>query len=193
MSNEATKNNFTDKAIKFLKDKIKFLVILFVFICFSLSLFLFYKNNQEKNNIEISDKYTEASILLMQKKIEESTLILEDILSKNHQFYSPLALYLLIDNKLETDTAKIITAFDKILEINSIDKENLNLIRIKKSIYLINLDDEELIIKTLNPIVNSNSVWRNMAINLITEYFLSKNQKIKAEEYIKLLSVNKNR
>ena len=61
------------------------------------------------------------------------------------------------------------------------------MIKIKKAIYLINIDDEKLIIETLNPVINSNSVWREIAINLIKEYFLSKDQKIKAEEYNQLL------
>ena len=95
---------------------------------------------------------------------------------------------MIIDNNIESDNSKIIVFFDKILANNSIDKENLNLIKIKKAIYLIHLDNEKLIVETLNPIINSNSVWKNTAINLITEYFLSKNQGIKAQEYFKLLN-----
>ena len=68
------------------------------------------------------------------------------------------------------------------------EKENLNLIKIKKAIFLFSLDDEELIIKTLNPIINSDSVWRNIAIKLISDYFLSKDESKKADEYIQLLS-----
>ena len=101
-------------------------------------------------------------------------------------------MYLIIDNNVETNTVKIFKFFDTVLKNSSIDKENLNLIRIKKSIYLINLDNEEQIIGTLNPIINSNSLWRKMAINLISEYFLSKGELVKAEEYIKLLNEVKN-
>ena len=71
------------------------------------------------------------------------------------------------------------------------EKENLNLIKIKKAIFLFSLDDEELIIKTLNPIINSDSVWRNIAIKLISDYFLSKDESKKADEYIQLLSKTK--
>ena len=99
-----------------------------------------------------------------------------------------MALYFIIDNNLETDSLKIINLFDNVLSINSIDEENLNLIKIKKAIFLFNLDDEEAIIKTLNPIINSESTWRIMAIKLISDYFLSKNQDEKAKEYIQLLN-----
>jgi len=94
----------------------------------------------------------------------------------------------LLEKLLEKDPSKIINYFDEILKINSIDKENLNLIKIKKAIFLFSIGDEELIIKTLNPVINSNSSWRNMAIILISDYFLSKDQKSKANEYIQLLN-----
>ena len=156
------------------------LVLLLSFFC--------YENLQEKNNIKIAEQYMQASILIKQKKLYESKLLLESIINKDHQFYSPMALYLLINNNIESEKSKLIFYFDRILKYNSIDKENLNLIKIKKSIYLISIDKEELIVATLNPIVNSKSVWRNIAINLLAEYFFSKGQKFKGDEYIQLLS-----
>jgi len=114
--------------------------------------------------------------------------LLESIINKNHKFYSPLALYFVIDNNLEKDSLKIINFFDNILKISSIDKENLNSIRIKKGVFLFSTGNEESIIKTFNPVINSNSVWRVMAIKLISDYFLSKDQKTKANEYIQLLN-----
>ena len=99
-----------------------------------------------------------------------------------------MSLYFIIDNNLEKDTLITVNFFDKILAINSIDKENLNLIKIKKAIFLFNTGEEESILRTLNPVINSDSIWREMAIKLISDYFLSKNQIIKANEYIKLLN-----
>ena len=104
-----------------------------------------------------------------------------------------MALYFLIDNNLETDSKIIINAFDKILLINSIDQENLNLIKIKKAIFLFKLGNEEAMLTTLNPIVNSDSAWRKMAIELISDYFISKNQTVKASEYIQLLNSKNNK
>ena len=192
MSNETLNNTFQNKIIKFIKKNFKKLIILLLFLVLILFSYFFYKDLQKKNEIKISGQYTEASILFKQKKINETKLLMENIINKGHRFYSPLALYFIIDNNLETDSFKIINFFDKILSINSIDKENLNLIRIKKAIFLFNTEDEDLIIKTLNPIINSDSVWRNITIKLISDYFLSKDQKIKANEYIQLLN-NKNK
>ena len=193
MSEETLNTNLQKKIIFFIQKKLKNLIILLTLIIITLFSFLVYKNLENKNNIKLSEKYSQAVILLNQNKMEESKLLLQYIISKKNKFYSPLALYLIIDQSLENDSKKIIIFFDKILKIKSIDKENLNLIKIKKSIFLFKLGKEELIIKTLNPIINSNSVWRNMAIKLLSDYFLFNNQKVKAEEYIQLLNNEKNK
>jgi|TARA_B110000881_G_C18493543_1_gene473069 predicted negative regulator of RcsB-dependent stress response len=188
MIKEIVKINFIDKSYNYLKHNLKVFIVLLAATFILLFSFFLYESLEEKNNIKIADRYTQASILIKQKKLYESKQLLESIINKDHHFYSPMALYLIIGNNIESDHSKIISHFDKILKNNSIDKENLNLIKIKKSIYLIGIDKEELIVTTLNPVVNSDSVWRIIAINLLAEYFSSKGQKFKADEYIKLLN-----
>ena len=178
MSKNEVNINFQNKILIFFKKNLKNFIFLISIIFIILFSFLFYKNLQEKNNIKISEKYTQATILLNKKKIDKSRLLLESIINEKHKFYSPLALYLLIDQSLIKDSVTIIALFDKILKIKNIEKEDLNLIKIKKAIYLFNTGNEELIIKSLNTVINSDSIWRNMSIKLISEYFLSKNQKI---------------
>ena len=186
MSNETIRENLRLKIINFSRKNFKKIIILIIILFIFLCAFLFYNKLQEKNNIKIAEQYSQAALLVKQKKLFETKLLLENIINKSHQFYSPLALYLVIDNNIEKDSKKIIAYFDKILKNNKISKENLNLIKIKKAMYLIRLDKEELIVETLNPIINSNSIWKDMAIDLMIEYFLSKGQNFKAQEYIKI-------
>jgi predicted negative regulator of RcsB-dependent stress response len=188
MSDEILNNNLQSKTINFIKKNLKNLSIfsiIFILLLFSL---LFYKDFKKKNEIIISAEYMQATIQYKEKKINDAKNLLENVINKNHKFYSPLALYFIIDNNLEKNSTKIIKNFDKILSISSINKENLNLIRIKKAMFLFSLEDEELIIKTLNPIINSESIWRDMAIELISNYFLSKGEKKKSNEYIQLMN-----
>jgi predicted negative regulator of RcsB-dependent stress response len=187
MAEETLNTTLQNKILIFFKKNSKKLVIfsvLFILVLFS---YFLYKDLIKKKEIQLSQDYVKASIQFDEKKIDEAKIILENIVNKNHKFYSPLALYFIIDNNLENDSLKIIKFFDKILLISSIDKENLNLIKIKKAMFLFNTGDEEDLIKTLNPIINSKSVWRNLAINVISDYFLSTNQKKKANEYIQLI------
>ena len=188
MSNEIPMINYQIKISNFIKKNKKFIIFISISTFILLIVFFFYQNMQQKKEIKISEKYTQATILINQKKNQESKILLESIISEEHNFYSPLALYLIIDNNIEVESSKIIYFFDTILKNNSIDVENKNLIKIKKAIYLLNQDNEKLIIKTLNPVINSNSTWRSLAINIIVDYFLSKNEKVKAEEYIQLLN-----
>ncbi|MDA1197669.1 MAG: hypothetical protein O3B80_01125 [Proteobacteria bacterium] len=190
MSEEILNNSFQSKTSNFIKKNFKNLIILLFFLILVLFSAFIYKDLQKKNEIKIAENYTQATIKFKENKSDEAKQLLENIIQKGHRFYSPLALYFIIDNNLEKDSLKIVSFFDRILLISSIDKENINLIKIKKTIFLFKLGEEEAIIKTLNPIINSDSVWRNMAINLISDYFLSKDQKAKAKEYLQLLNKN---
>jgi predicted negative regulator of RcsB-dependent stress response len=192
MTEKILDNSFQKKFFYFMKKKSKIIIISIFFLIFILFSYLFYNNSEKKNAIKIAENYTHASIKFKEKKTNESKQLLENIINEGHRFYSPLALNFIIDNNLETDNLKIINFYDKILSIRSIESENINLIKIKKAIFLFNLEDEKAIIKTLNPIINSESVWKNVAVKLIADYFLSKNQKSKANEYIQLLN-NKNK
>ena len=188
MSDETLNNTFQNKIAKFTKKNLKNLFFLTIVLILTLFGYFFYKDLQKKNEIKLSEDYTKASVQFKEKNIDITKELLENIINKKHKFYSPLALYFIIDNNLEPEATKVIKLFDKILSINSIDDENLNLIKIKKAIFLFDLKEEELILQTLNPIINSNSVWRTLAIKLISDYFLSNDQKIKANEFIQLLN-----
>mgnify|MGYP001270395683 CR=1 FL=1 len=188
MSEKPVNNTLQNNTINFIKKNLKNLIILSIFLILIFFCYLFYNDLQKKNEIKISEQYTYATIQFKAKKVNESKQLLENIINESHKFYSPLALYFIINNNLEKDSLKIINFFDEILQIGSIDQENLNLIKIKKAIFLFSIGDDELIVKTLNPVINSDSVWKNMAIKLISDYFISKNKKLKANEYIQLLN-----
>ena len=188
MSKENLRNTFQNRIKLFLNKNIKSLIILSIFIILILFGYFFYNETQKRKEIKLSEYYMQASFEFKKERIVTSKQLLENIINEKHKFYSPLALYFIIDNNLETEQKKIINYFDIILSINSIDKENLNLIKIKKAIFLFEIANEETIISILNPIINSESVWRGMAIKFMSNYFFSKNQNEKANEYIKLLN-----
>ena len=188
MSDEILNNSMQHKIQQFIKKNLKNLIIFIALLILILFGFFFYKDLQKKEELKISENYIQATIKFEENKKAQAKEFLENIINKDHKFYSPLALYFIIDNKLETDPLKIMNYFDNVLSIRSIEKENLNLIKIKKAIFLFDLADEEKIIDLLNPVINSDSVWRNMAIKLMSDYFLSKDQTTKANEYIQLLN-----
>ena len=111
---------------------------------------------------------------------------------KNDSTYSPLSLYFIIDNKLITEKKKINSLFDNIINKTSLDKEIQNLIIYKKALYNADSSDENELLKILNPIINSDSIWKSQALYLMAEYFYSKDEKQKSKEFFEQILLQKN-
>ena len=165
-------------------------IILSLLITVIIITLLDYK--QKNNNIETSEQFNQARILIVNKDFIEGKKILNKIIEKKNKFYSPLSLYLIIENNLEKDSKKLIELFDEILSNKKIEKENLNLIRFKKAVFLSNFDNDDVIIKTLEPVIDSDSIWREQAIKLLADYFSNKGKNSKADQYFNLLKSQKN-
>ncbi len=179
-------NNF----LNFIKSNSKVFIYSLVIIFITLSVLFWYLNNQEKNKTIISDNYIKAQSFLKNEKKDEAKKILLDIVEKNNSPYSSLALFLIIENDLVENKSIILDYFDKIIENSNLQKEDLNLIKFKKAIYISDLKNEQDILKLLNPIINSNSVWKNHALKFLGDFYISNNQTQKANQYYLLLSDN---
>tara|TARA_X000001036_G_scaffold94703_1_gene87374 strand:- start:9388 stop:9939 length:552 start_codon:yes stop_codon:yes gene_type:complete len=181
-----------DSIIIKIKSNLKLLITIAIsgIIIFSILIFLNKKN--QNFELSLSEKFYDASILIDKKKNKEATIILENIIEKRNKLYSPLSLFLIIEKNLISNDKKILALFDEVLQIKKIDKENLNLIKIKKAFFIMKLDNEIELISLLNPIINSESIWKKEAITLLGDYFLSKNEEVKANNYYKLLKIKKN-
>ena len=95
---------------------------------------------------------------------------------------------------MESDEKIISSLFDKVINIGDIDNETKNLVKIKKTLFLMKANkNEQEILNELKPIINSESIWRQNAIEIIGGYFLSKGDKIKSEEFYNLLDKSKNK
>ena len=180
--------------ILFLKKNKKILISLIIILSIIVFGVLFFNEHKKKQNILISEKFNNAIILLELKSTKEAKKKLLEIIEEKHTFYSPLALNLLIDNNIENDN-KIIQVLDELIN-SKIENEKKELIRIKKALFLMKEDlqyndknstKEKLILDTLKPIINSNSIWKNSAAKIMRDYYLISNQKNKAKEFEELL------
>ena len=180
--------------ILFLKKNKKILISLIIISSIIVFGVLFFNEYKKKQNILISEKFNNAIILLELKSTNEAKKKLLEIIEEKHTFYSPLALNLLIDNNIENDD-KIILVLDELIN-SRIENEKKELIRIKKALFLMKEDlqyndknstKEKLILDTLKPIINSNSIWKNSAAKIMRDYYLISNQKNKAKEFEELL------
>jgi hypothetical protein len=179
------------KIITKIKSNLKIFTGIIITILIMLSVFIYYNKKSQNLQILLSERYYEATILINKKKYEEGTVILENIIAKQNKLYSPLSLFVILEKDLITDEDKVLDLFDKIISIKKIEEENLNLIKIKKALYISNSNNEIELLNLLNPIINSESIWKKEAITILGNYFFNKGEKIKANNYYKLLKSKK--
>ncbi len=152
-------------------------IILIVFAYFS------YGEIQDRKMKKLAEKYNNISIKFSTSNKTDFKNELIEIINEKNSTYSPLALYFIIDNEIQSSNEEINKFFDIIINEINLDKEIKNLIIYKKGLFNASFETENNLIKILNPIINSDSVWKSHALYLLAEYFFNKNQKQKAKEF----------
>ena len=173
--NEKIKNFFVNN-----KNKIILIIITLFVLLIGIYSFDKYKTNQK---IKISDKYNSTTIAHSENTKDNTVKNLIEIINEQDPTYSPLSLYFIIDNKLISNQEEVNSFFDILIEKTSLDKEIKNLIIYKKALFNADQSNEADLLNILNPLVNSESVWKSHALYLMAEYFYSKDQKQKSKEF----------
>jgi predicted negative regulator of RcsB-dependent stress response len=175
----------------FIKNKKKLAISLSLIILLILSYFA-YGEFDKRNKIKIANKYNNLIINFISgdKLNVESEMI--KIINAKDKTYSPLALYFLLDNNIINSKEKINSLFDILIKETKVDKEINNLIIYKKALYNSDFETENNLLKILNPIINSESIWKSHGLYLMAEYFLSKNEKQKSKEFFETILLLEN-
>ena len=186
-------NSTRNEKIKnfFVKNKKKFISIILALTAILITIYSFdkYKINQKK---EISNKLNLSTLQFSENTKNITVKKLEEIINEQDPTYSPLSLYFIIDNKLISDQDKINTYFNVLIEKTTLDEEIKNLVIYKKALYNSNWAEENDLLNILNPIINSESVWKSHALYLMAEYFYSKDQKQKSKEFFNQIIILEN-
>ena len=177
-------NTRREKFKNFIIKNKKILVTLVSSIIIIILLLVFYSEIKFKNQIKLGNKYNEIVLSYEKKNNQNTEEELIDIIQKKDPTYSPLALNFIIDNEIVNDKIKVNELFDIIIKKTDIENEIKNLIIYKKALYNSDNINENDLINILNPILNSESVWKSHSLYLLAEYFLSKNEKQKSKEFL---------
>ena len=173
--NERVRNFFVKNKIKIISSLLAIIIVLIAAYSFDK-----YKTNQK---IEISNKFNSTTLMHSDKNKESTIKNLVEIINKKDATYSPLSLYFILDKKLISDRVKINEYFDLLIENTPLDKEINNLVIYKKALFNADQAQESDLLNILNPLINSESVWRSHALYLMAEFFYSKDQKQKSKEF----------
>ena len=166
----------------FIKNK-KYLITILSLIIIIIFAFFVYNEIQNKKNKNLAEKYNFIIINFESTDKSKFKKELVEIIYEKNRTYSPLALYFIIDNEIKSSNEEINEFFDVIINETKLDKEIKNLITYKKGLFNSNFENENNLINILNPVINSNSVWKSHALYLMAEYFFDKNEKQKAKEF----------
>ncbi len=177
------KNTRNEKIKNFIFKNKKILISFVVVIIVFLLSFFVYDEYKEKKKIEISDQYNSLIIEYTEENKELTKKGLIELINKKDPTYSPLSLYFIVDNLLISEQSKLNKLFDIVIDEISLEKEIKNLIIYKKALFNADNSSENQLIEILNPIINSESIWKSHALYLMAEYFYSKNEKQKSKEF----------
>ena len=181
--NEKIKNFFVQN-----KKLLIFSILFIVMIILSYFSLQIYNDRQRE---AVSNKFN--SSIINYKDADKNKVVsnLKEVIYEKDSTYSPLALYFLIDNDLIEKNSEINSLFDILIKKTSLETEIKNLIIYKKALYNADFSNENDLLEILNPVINSESLWKSHALYLVAEYFYSKNEKEKAKEFFsQILTLN---
>ena len=187
-----TENLEKKKFIDLLRSNTKLLSAILIILILTGSFFLWLDYSSKNQRVKISEEFISAKVFLNNKNLTSSLGILKKIINKKDKIYSPLSLFLIIDNDLESDKTLVLKYFDTVLSIGGQEKEDLNLLKLKKAYFISENSKEKDLLDLLNPIINSKSVWRIQSIKFLGDYYFSLKEFKKAGQYYSILLAEEN-
>jgi predicted negative regulator of RcsB-dependent stress response len=173
-----------------INNKKRIIIFLIIVIIIFLSFFGF-KINKDTKKKQISEVYNKAVIYHSNGDLTAARDLLSMLVREKDPTYSPLALYFIIDNNLK-ENQEVNNLFDILINKTSLEDEIKNLIIYKKALYNADTVNENDLLKILNPLINSKSVWKSHGLYLVAEYYFAKNEKEKSKEFFNKILLTEN-
>jgi hypothetical protein len=183
-------SNARNERIKnfFINNKKKLILTISIILVIIIG-YLSFEKFKETKKIKLANQYNLALIDLNLDNKKKTINEMINIVKSNDATYSPLALYHLLDNNLLEDKEEINILFNELIEKTNLENEIKNLIIYKKALFNSDLVSENELLKILNPVINSESIWKSHALYLLAEFFYSKDEKQKAKEFFNQILV----
>jgi len=176
-------NTRNEKIQNFFVNNKKNLIIGFSILLIALIGYFSLEEIKHRNKIKLANQFNLTVINFNTEDKQKTIDQLTKLVNENDATYSPLALYFLIDNNLIYNNDEINGLFNELINKTNLDEEIKNLIIYKKALFNSDFASENDLLQILNPIINSESIWKSHSLYLIAEYFYSKNQSQKAKEF----------
>ena len=172
----------------FINNKKKLIITVSIILVIIIG-YLSFEKSKERTKIKLANQYNLALIDLNPDNKQKTINEMVNVVKSKDPTYSPLALYHLLDNNLLENNDEINILFNELIEKTNLENEIKNLIIYKKALFNSDFVSENELLKILNPVINSESIWKSHALYLLAEFFYSKDEKQKAKEFFNQILV----
>ena len=172
-----------EKLKNFFSKNSKKLVGLLILLLLLLFSYFIYQEYKKRQKAEIAETYNVITLKEVTNENFDDTKKLIEIIKKKDPVYSALSLYFIIENDLIKDKEEINNFFDLVIKSQE-EKEIENLIIYKKAMFNADIVSENELLKILDPVLKSDSIWKSHALILMADYFSNNNNFIKSKDFL---------
>lgn len=185
-------NTRKEKIKNFFINNKKLLISIIVVLILILFSFFSYQTYKNSHRDWLANKYNSAVIEYENGDKSKVISSMKEIIEDKDSTYSPLALYILIDNNLIDNKDEVNDFFDILIDKTNLELEIKNLLIYKKALLDSNYVSESELLESMKPILNTETIWKPHALLLLGDYFVSKKEYIKAIEFYQKIFTIKN-
>ena len=188
LDNQISESVFNDKILNFYHKR-KYYIIFFVIIIIATPILYQAKVAFEKHKSSSElESYSVVVNELIMNNPKEAAIQLQKLTTSNNDTIVLLALNQLLEiNK--SSKQELVKTLDTLIDEKKLSKRNDELLKIKKSLLIFDAATENQMLDLLDT-SNKDSSFRKTSLQILYDFHLSKNQKIKAEEVKRLINEN---
>ena len=188
LENQISESVFNDKILNFYHKR-KYYIIFFVIIIIATPILFQAKVAFEKHKSASElESYSVVVNELIKSNPKEAVIQLQKLTTSNNDTIVLLALNQLLEiNK--SSKQELVKTLDTLIDEKKLSKRNDELLKIKKSLLIFDAATENQMLDLLD-ISYKDSSFRKTSLQILYDFHLSKNQKIKAEEVKRLINEN---
>ena len=188
LDNQISESVFNDKILNFYHKR-KYYIIFFVIIIIATPILYQAKVAFEKHKSASElESYSVVVNELIKSNPKEAVIQLQKLTTSNNDTIVLLALNQLLEiNK--SSKQELVKTLDTLIDEKKLSKSNDELLKIKKSLLIFEGATENQMLDLLDT-SNKDSSFRKTSLQILYDFHLSKNQKIKAEEVKRLINEN---
>ena len=188
LENQIKDDLFRDKVIKFFSQYKKYLITLLILLITIPSFYHAFKAYERNKSEKILEDYSKAIMMLSNENLDKADEIFTKLLNEKNEAIMISSLNKIIEiNLKKKNPKKNIIIIDDILNSKKLSALNTELLKIKKALLIFDKADE----KTMLDLLNKNekqSKFYSLSMQILVDFYISKNEVSKANEIQKLVN-----